>query len=70
MRITIEKGFQPLIRQVMEQIGVDDHRLALNHILGTYAASQNQHQPIVAIPSPPPAQTTDDDEYSQLADWS
>ncbi|MEM9805757.1 MAG: hypothetical protein AAF959_10800 [Cyanobacteria bacterium P01_D01_bin.56] len=67
MRITIEKGFQPLIRDVMQKIGVDDPRLALNHILGTYAASRQTSQ-LPVIPVTPAV--SDEDEFSQLADWS
>lgn len=69
MRITIEKGFQPLIRDVMQKIGVDDPRLALNHILGTYAASKNNSSQ--SPPSLSVTQSTDaEDEFSELTDWS
>ncbi|MBE9065144.1 hypothetical protein IQ260_00560 [Leptolyngbya cf. ectocarpi LEGE 11479] len=68
MRITIEKGFQPLIRKVMEEIQVEDPKLALNHILGIYAASQSGHP---LAPLPQATQPTDiDDEFAQLTDWS
>lgn len=67
MRITIEKGFQPLIEKVMTEIGVDEPRLALNQILGTYAASrQATHPPVIPVTPAAP----DEDEFSQLADWS
>lgn len=69
MRVSIEKGFQPLVLEVMEQIRVDDPKLAINHILGSWAAGQQ-------CPNLPAsghhATTTTDmgDEFSQLTDWS
>lgn len=68
MRITIDKGYRPLIQKTMQDLGVDDPRLALNHILGTYAASQNGGHPM-ALPQTATAAATDD-EFSQLTDWS
>ena len=67
MRIQIDKGFQPLIREVMELIHTEDPRLALNHIISTWAASQysNSSSPPASQPVPAP-----DDEFSQLTDWS
>ena len=70
MRITIEKGFQPLIKQVMQDIGVDDPRLALNHILGLYAASQKGHSPPASPHSPESPETPDEDDFTVLTDWS
>ncbi|EKV02355.1 hypothetical protein Lepto7375DRAFT_4582 [Leptolyngbya sp. PCC 7375] len=69
MRITIDKGFQPLIREVMAKIHTDDPRLALNHIISTWAMGQQTNP---TLPSPPQqAQVTElDDEFSQLTDWS
>ena len=69
MRITIDKGFQPLIREVMAQIHTDDPRLALNHIISTWAASQHaNHQPALSLPQTQAAEPND--EFSQLTDWS
>ena len=52
----------------MKDLGVTDPRLALNHILGTYAASQNGGHPL-SLPQAAAAVETDD-EFSQLTDWS
>lgn len=51
----------------MQDLGVTDPRLALNHILGTYAASQNGSP--LGVPQASAAVETDD-EFSQLTDWS
>lgn len=70
MRVTIDKGFRPLIKEVMADIGVTDPRLALNHILGTYAASQNGNHPLPLLQATTTTDTNIDDEFSQVTDWS
>ena len=67
MRITIDKGFRPLIQEVMQQIGTTDPKLAVNHIIGSWAASRQAAQP----PEDSVASTDiEDDEFSELTDWS
>ena len=40
MRVSIDKGFDPLITEVMEQIKTNEPRLAVQHIIGLWASSQ------------------------------
>ncbi|MGD1950730.1 MAG: hypothetical protein ACFB14_13950 [Leptolyngbyaceae cyanobacterium] len=69
MRVSIEKGFQPLVMEVMEQIRVDDPKLAINHIIGSWAAGQQC--PNLPASGHYTVTTTDTtDEFSQIADWS
>ncbi|MEA5464612.1 hypothetical protein [Leptothoe sp. PORK10 BA2] len=69
MRVSIEKGFQPLVLEVMEQIRVDDPKLAINHIIGSWAAGQ-QCPNLPASGHQVATQTETGDEFSQIADWS
>ncbi|NET36884.1 MAG: hypothetical protein F6K19_33465 [Cyanothece sp. SIO1E1] len=67
MRVTIEKGFQPLIREVMAIIRTDDPKLAVNHIIGSWAAGQTcpglQKNELGQLQVPP------EDEFDAIADW-
>lgn len=68
MRVSIEKGFQPLIKQVMQQIQTTDPKLAINHIIGSWAAGQ-QRLPLMG--SAPAAVTPQqEDDFAEIADWS
>ncbi|MEM9008140.1 MAG: hypothetical protein AAGE59_32110 [Cyanobacteria bacterium P01_F01_bin.86] len=69
MRVSIEKGFQPLVLEVMQQIRVDDPKLAINHIIGSWAAG-NQCPNLPAAAHHATTATDTDDEFSQIADWS
>ncbi|NET40084.1 MAG: hypothetical protein F6K19_50460 [Cyanothece sp. SIO1E1] len=67
MRVTIEKGFQPLIREVMGLLRTDDPKLAVNHIIGSWAAGQTcpaLHKPELGL-----IQTQSEDEFAAIADW-
>ena len=68
MRVSIERGFQPLVKEVMQQIRVDDPKLAINHIIGSWAAG-NQCPNLPASGHHTAAVTDTDDEFSQIADW-
>ena len=68
MRISIEKGFQPLVLKVMQQIHVDDPKLAVNHIIGSWAAGQ-QCPNLPASGNNTATATDTEDEFSQIADW-
>ena len=68
MRVSIEKGFQPLVLEVMQQIRVTDPKLAINHIIGSWAANQ-QCPNLTASGSQVTVATTLEDELSQIADW-
>lgn len=67
MRVSIERGFQPLVKQVMSQIQTDDPKLAINHIIGSWAAGQQGPGVSAAPPAAPPPPA---DEFAALADWS
>ncbi|NEQ33188.1 MAG: hypothetical protein F6K04_19685 [Leptolyngbya sp. SIO4C5] len=74
MRVSIEKGFQPLVREVMEQIRTEDPKLAVHHIIGCWSANQgcpglhNAAAPAAATQPPPPAAI--EEEFAAIADWS
>lgn len=73
MRITIEKGFQDLVLEVMEQIRASDPKLAVNHIIGSWAAGQQCPNLGVQDVSPQPEPDSDDDfglDYSAIEDFS
>lgn len=42
MRVSIDKGFDPLIKKVMAKIQTTEPRLAVQHIIGLWAESQKQ----------------------------
>ncbi|MFG6105379.1 hypothetical protein U2F10_24205 [Leptothoe sp. EHU-05/26/07-4] len=42
MRVSIDKGFDPLIKKVMANIQTTEPRLAVQHIIGLWAESQQQ----------------------------
>lgn len=42
MRVSIDKGFDPLIKKVMVNIQTTEPRLAVQHIIGLWAESQKQ----------------------------
>lgn len=69
MRITIEKGYQPLVQEVMARIRTEDPKIAVYHIIGCWAASGCQG----ITPSQQTAQTvagTDSQDFDSIADWS
>ena len=69
MRITIEKGYQPLVQEVMARIRTEDPKIAVYHIIGCWAASGCQG---ITAAEPTASTVTESalDEFDSIADWS
>ena len=69
MRITIEKGYQPLVQEVMARIRTEDPKIAVYHIIGCWAASGCQG---MTTDQPTSSTVTESglDEFDSIADWS
>ena len=40
IRVTIEKGYQPIVQKAMARLGTEDYKVGVQHILGEWSASQ------------------------------
>ncbi|MFG6101689.1 hypothetical protein U2F10_05515 [Leptothoe sp. EHU-05/26/07-4] len=45
IRVTIEKGYQPIVQKAMARLGTDDYKVGVQHILGEWSATQVEQQP-------------------------
>jgi hypothetical protein len=68
VRLSItQKHHQNLINSIALQLGTDDPRAALEHILNCWIVPC--HVPQILASAPPQAKTTEDD-FSGVVDWS
>ena len=70
MRITIEKGYQPLVQEVMARIRTEDPKIAVYHIIGCWAASGCQGMTAEQATSSSTVTESGLDEFDSIADWS
>ena len=72
MRVSIPKGFHPSVQKLMAQLQTDDPALAVNHIIGSWIASNGSLG--VSTPSehnqePQKATENDFDEYANILEF-
>lgn len=73
MRVSIERGYQPAIKELMRQLRTDDPKLAVHHVIGCWFASNGcPGHAVASIPTatePLPSQLPTD-EFSDITEWA
>jgi hypothetical protein len=72
MRITIEKGYQPRIKELMATLQTDDPKLAVHHIIGCWLAANgcSGHSVAAGVGAIATVQPASNDEFDIIPDWS